>query len=299
VFLRLVRHSKARADIESFLFRYFLGYRRPPYRIHVKERRRLLATVEVEEVFTFLSERSRAPSTSLQLRTYSMRMWETLVQQVAFVFSHFQANRTTRATVRRFHKRHIRTYDTVISFNYDTIFENSLPRGTRWAYHGIDDSKDSLPILKPHGSINWERTIGGIALVSTAKRPVIVAPTHLKFVGSGQGSPSFHGYLDQAPQIRSIWEEMEREMRAAKLLVFIGYSFPVADLYFSSVLRTTLADREGPPDVVIVNPDAVSIADRLQRRFPIPHIAKYFDFGQFIEAGRQGVQRAVRAISAA
>jgi hypothetical protein len=102
------------------------------------------------------------------------------------------------------------------------------------------------------------------------------------------------GYLDDA-QIRTVWEEMESEMKAAKVLVFIGYSFPVADLYFSSVLRSVLAERDGAPNVVLVNPDAVSIAARLETRFPVAKIVRYFDFGQFIEAGRAGVERAVEA----
>ena len=84
-------------------------------------------------------------------------------------------------------------------------------------------------------------------------------------------------------------------MRAARILVFVGYSFPVADLYFSSVLRTALSGRDSPPTVVLVNPDAVSIADRLSARFPIPRIIKYFDLQQFIDAGRAGLQRAVDA----
>jgi hypothetical protein len=92
---------------------------------------------------------------------------------------------------------------------------------------------------------------------------------------------------------------MEREMKNAQLLVFIGYSFPVADLYCSSVLRSVLADRASAPDVVLVNPDAMSIASRLKGRFSLPYVVKYFDFGQFIDAGRNGVQRAVEAEQAA
>jgi hypothetical protein len=64
---------------------------------------------------------------------------------------------------------------------------------------------------------------------------------------------------------------MEREMREAKALVFIGYSFPVADLYFSSILRSVLADRDGAPAVAIVNPDAVAIGDRLRERFALAY----------------------------
>src|SRR5439155_19061795 len=38
VFLRLCQSATARAEIESFLFRYFLGYRRVPTRISAGDR---------------------------------------------------------------------------------------------------------------------------------------------------------------------------------------------------------------------------------------------------------------------
>ncbi|AIW49379.1 hypothetical protein AQ802_03005 [Burkholderia pseudomallei] len=79
---------------------------------------------------------------------------------------------------------------------------------------------------------------------------------------------------------------MEREMRFARSLVFIGYSFPVADLYFASVLRSVLADRDTTPNIVIVNPDAVAISERLLRRFPLVTVSRFFDLAQFIRAGR-------------
>lgn len=78
-------------------------------------------------------------------------------------------------------------------------------------------------------------------------------------------------------------------MREARALVFIGYSFPIADLYFSSVLRSVLVDRDTSPDVVIVNPDAVAIAARLRARFQLSKVVQYFDLAQFVQAKRANV----------
>lgn len=186
----------------------------------------------------------------------------------------------------------MRSRDAIVSFNYDTVFERSLPGRVDWAYAGLEDCTRKLRVFKPHGSINWGRRNGGITRTNSPSSPVVVAPTHLKFVETTAPRQRVSGYLDDAPEVRSVWEEMEHEMKAAKMLVFIGYSFPVADLYFSSVLRSVLADRDGAPSVVVVNPDAVSISARLQSRFPISNIVKYFDFEQFIQAGRSGVERA-------
>lgn len=59
-FLRFCSSQRNRDLIESFLFRYFLGYARVPARTNAKKRRAMLRDVDVEEVFTFLSERARA-----------------------------------------------------------------------------------------------------------------------------------------------------------------------------------------------------------------------------------------------
>lgn len=98
--------------------------------------------------------------------------------------------------------------------------------------------------MKPHGSINWERNDdGSIHVVEEPTTSVIVAPTHLKFVETSSDQSHGIGYLDQAKAVQSIWSEMEIQMKQAKALVFIGYSFPVADLYFSSVKHSRIALR--------------------------------------------------------
>jgi len=287
-FLRFCRHNTNRTLIESFLFRYFLGYKKIPGSVLSSKRRELLTAVDVEEVFTFLSERTRAPSTSPQLRSYAKRIWTALTAEIGHVFTRFEANTQTRATYKAFLNRHFRKFDTVVSFNYDTIFEHSLPAKRPAKYLGIEKSSGTIPLLKPHGSVNWYLTNDGrIAVGDKPNRAVIVAPTHLKFVSGPETTDATQpGYLDQSPEIRRIWAEMEREMRAARTLVFIGYSFPIADLYFASVLRSVLADRDAAPEIVIVNPDAVAIADRLKRRFPLQSVIRYFDIEQYMQAQR-------------
>ena len=78
ILLRFCHSTRNRRAIESFLFRYFLGYGRTPARATVTKRRQQLKNVDVEEVFTFLSERARAPSTSPALPTTSPRRRRTV-----------------------------------------------------------------------------------------------------------------------------------------------------------------------------------------------------------------------------
>lgn len=287
-----IRFSKPknRSTIESFLFRYFLGYKRPPNRLKAAPRRTRLSQIDVEEVFTFLSERMQAPATPPQLRKQATDVWSVLVSEFSPVFSRFEAAAKTRQVFRDFRKNHIRTRDAVVSFNYDTVFESCL-RNVDWRYDGVEENGNGLRILKPHGSVNWTGS-KTIAVQEAPDRCTIVAPTHLKFIKGASGTKA--GYLDGYQQIATIWEKMEQEMRSARALVFIGYSFPLADLYFSSVLRSVLAVRDRTPSVVIVNPDAVQIQKRLQSRFAIEQVLSYFDFGTFVQTDRNQLLRQMR-----
>ena len=274
-----------RSEIEGFLFKYFLGYVRKPGNMTSRTRKDLLSTINVEEVFTFLSERSQAPSSSTALRNTCNDIWDRMVQGIGVVFSKFGPNRSSRKMVKAFCQRHIRRNDKVVSFNYDAVFEGSIPNSTPWQYSGLGTDAHKLSIIKPHGSVNWLNTATGIKISSSVSQPVVVAPTHLKFV-EPYASSATKGYLNQSETLRKVWAELESEMRRARALVFVGYSFPPADLYFSSVLRAILAIRGTSPHITIVNPDAVAIAQRLEGRFSVRGVARYFDFEQFIGAKR-------------
>jgi hypothetical protein len=302
--LRLSKSRDNRSDIESFLFRYFLGYGKAPGRSTSATRRKMLRGIDVEEVFTFLSERNRAPRTSIQFQAYTKKVWEVLLFEIGQLFSRFRPNVETRRVYRTFWKNHVRHWDTIVSFNYDVVFEYSLPYRCVWHYAGVESSGKSRPlrILKPHGSINWEEIEGEIDIEDDSSRfpeiPIIVAPTHLKFIGTGESvdqnvSPTrpVVGYLNQSDHIADVWEAMENAMRDARGLVFIGYSFPSSDLYFSSVLRSALAVRKSHPFVAIVNPDAMAIRAKLHLRFAIPldRIRSFSDLQTFNQTTRSHV----------
>lgn len=295
-FLRFCTTSNKR-DIERFLFRYFLGYARAPARTSSANRRKQLRPIDVEEVFTFLSERNNAPEISNQFQAYTGRVWDALLEEVGSVFGRFRANAQTKKVFREFKRNHLRSRDTVVSFNYDVVFEQSLPANFGWYYGAVDSTHraQSLRVLKPHGSINWEEHKGAIRARRSVfpAQPIIVAPTHLKFVGKGRNLDDslqpIVGYLNQAKQVPKIWSAMEIEMRAAKGWVFVGYSFPSSDLYFSSIMRSTLAVRSAFPFIAIVNPDSLNISRRLQDRFAIPkdRIRTFSDFQLFNQVTRQ------------
>ncbi len=120
-----------------------------------------------------------------------------------------------------------------------------------------------------------------IRLSNSVPIPIIVAPSHLKFIGL-QNIDTYQGggYLNTNSVISDIWTNMKSKMKDAKALVFIGYSFTEADLYFSSVLRTVLTNSTRQVKIILVNPDAQRISERLSRRFAIEpvNIQSHFDF---------------------
>jgi hypothetical protein len=124
VFLRFCRKKKNRKTIEQFLFQYFLGYARVPSRANARQRRQLLAGADVEEVFTFLSERIQSPSTTPQFRTHALRVWDSLLEEIGSVFFRFGPNPKTRKIFRTFRNQHLRSRDTIVSFNYDRADAN-------------------------------------------------------------------------------------------------------------------------------------------------------------------------------
>jgi hypothetical protein len=124
------------------------------------------------------------------------------------------------------------------------------------------------------------------------ENPVIIAPTHLKFVSLSSHQVTDNiGLFDQAAEIKVIWQKMEQEITQAKALVFIGYSFPDADLYFSSVLRSVFELIEKQMLIILVNPDAMRLAEKLKQRFAVDpkQIHNFFDFRSFSKNKRSEI----------
>src|ERR1700693_5800806 len=108
-----LRFSSAanRATIERFLFRYFRGYKQAPTRASSLSKRKLLTGIDVEEVFTFLSERNTAPRVSPQLKAHTEKVWIALLSEIGHVFGRFGPTPNTRRVYRAFKRQHVRHWD--------------------------------------------------------------------------------------------------------------------------------------------------------------------------------------------
>lgn len=159
--------------------------------------------------------------------------------------------------------------DSILSFNYDCIMDDSLKRkgGVRWDpqrnSYGVPArgevnawktvSKGHPPatpiqLLKMHGSLNWENLGADITLRADA-RP-----------STAEGSivpPSFFKRLTEEP-FATIWKQARVAIRTSRIVIVIGYSVPATDLFSQSLFKVEAGSkgkREGLDALVLVNPD--------------------------------------------
>lgn len=152
----------------------------------------------------------------------------------------------------------------VISFNWDILLERSLgDSGVPWLYRlcpGV------IPVLKPHGSINWSsyletggsceyhgwRPIAPNSKISfDESRPLLDPDPQEVHPGLRlmlyPGDPELPG---QNPNLSLIWSEAEKALQDREELVFVGYSLPEYDSYSTEVFQRFA----GTKDVAVYNP---------------------------------------------
>lgn len=157
--------------------------------------------------------------------------------------------------------QHLEDGDVVITFNYDLTMERAADH---WEY-GPRLNKETVVLLKPHGSIDWfhaddadstapdmnelfvdftqfagwqfdEQALAG-------KMPVIVPPVPGKTI--------------ELQDLADIWRSAARALMQAEGISIIGYSLPDADKLTRFVLRRAIRNNldKGRGQVTVVNPD--------------------------------------------
>jgi len=177
------------------------------------------------------------------------------------------------------HRESIKIHqDTVISLNYDLIFEittaiynlkrakksassdlrinilfgkeNILIKGlSQFFSYPISekyfstqkmlvDVEPSIKLIKLHGSINWERVQNG--------KMFIIPPTWNK----------------SDKTVRKLWEIAYKELMTAKRIIIIGYSFPEIDIYVKSLIALALNENKIIQNIFFINPDTEDVKER-------------------------------------
>ena len=174
--------------------------------------------------------------------------------------------------------------DVVISFNYDCVIDHALrvygnekwtamygytfPRPdriegvSRWdPEHPARSSKDTIYLLKLHGSLNWQLPDDPRNPDSDHRQTI-----RLKERLHGQrGVPYFtiippvwNKAASEHPTFKSLWTNAERAIRTADHIALVGFSFSQTDLPVESLFRVALARRTANlKTLVLANPSSV------------------------------------------
>ncbi len=179
-------------------------------------------------------------------------------------------------------------HNTILTFNYDTVLESSFERLGIGYNYGMDKEKikgptkdgysypekqragricyyseSGVPILKLHGSTNWnfnshDKTVSLTRDFRTLRldgmRPLIVPPTWQKNFNE---------------TIYGVWQKAIDALRKATHIVIIGFSIPTTDTHFKYLLGAGLQDSISLRKIFFVNPDAEKdwMQDRLKKLF--------------------------------
>jgi hypothetical protein len=175
--------------------------------------------------------------------------------------------------------------DSLISFNYDCLIDEALkttennvwnPRIGYCLEEELDGSakewapkkkgvgrrpKDSIKLLKLHGSLNWQIKDDRIDLRKNpyGVKPVrdrreLIPPVWSKedYVAKRDAKSE-----DVGGQILRLWQHAAKALASSKILVCVGYSLPDSDHWSEALLRESLTSKtSGKLDhVIIVDPD--------------------------------------------
>ena len=210
---------------------------------------------------------------------------------------------------------HLEPHDTVVSFNYDCVIDRTLRDAgsgrwsARWGYgfakpSRIDDvgvaywspraparhAKDTVYLLKPHGSLNWQ-------LPPTGDGPVVLKQRLHRQRGTPRFTiipPSTGKNEAGNPIFDDLWMKVERALRYARSIAVVGFSFTPTDLHVEAVVRLALARNKSLRTLTIANPSR-DARERIRHVFSralaprsgaagTPIVRQYESFEQFVGA---------------
>lgn len=145
--------------------------------------------------------------------------------------------------------------DTVLSFNYDCVFDDALrrtgdgkwsakygyafPKPSRIVGHPnwdpdrpVTSAGDTIYLLKLHGSLNWQLPTDPADEIKLKQR-----------LHEQRGTPKFtivppawNKSQSEEPIFEDLWKKAERAIRYAKRLAVVGFSFTPTDLHVEALL---------------------------------------------------------------
>ncbi len=216
---------------------------------------------------------------------------EELVRRVLIHTTCSMEGTSATPTVSSIHRAllgRVKARDTLITFNYDTVIEESMPGSTSlwtprdgyaidvtgithdWARkwlsaRGIDKlTQTQIKLLKLHGSLNWQ--LYENSKIRLKQRPYVVRARRGSPVydSAAMIPPGWHKRVDRNPY-NSLWKEARKALEGCSTLVIVGYSLPDTDLIaralFLEVIRLRAARHDFIKEMHIAD-----ISDSVQGR---------------------------------
>jgi hypothetical protein len=202
--------------------------------------------------------------------------------------------------------------DTLITFNYDTLIEESFENANIWSpvtgygknVYGqkltwarnwlqnrgiLQPVETKIMVLKLHGSINWE--LYRTKKVRIKPRPYVVRTRNGRIVKDKVSilPPGWNKQIDKNPY-RELWHKARLVLEECKSLVIIGYSLPETDLLaralIAEVVRTRIARKQILKQLHIAEPNNYIIQKFVDLFAPTlgfkGHVFKYQDFAMMV-----------------
>ncbi|MCC5860246.1 MAG: SIR2 family protein [Ectothiorhodospiraceae bacterium] len=166
----------------------------------------------------------------------------------------------------------VRSGDSVISLNYDCLFDGALraKAGKSWnAQEGYgvrvqaghetwhDHSgrgrvaNNSIKLLKVHGSLNWDRG-GGNGVLRLRRNPYEDGARSKNEIIP----PVWNKQISNDEVVSGVWKAARNALRVGPVLVVIGYSVPDTDVLTQVLLRVATSESgKTLSHLISVNPD--------------------------------------------
>lgn len=146
--------------------------------------------------------------------------------------------------------------DIIVSLNWDLLIEYSISRlGYTFSY---DLYNGDIPILKPHGSINWRRCVStyeGIRIINGFED---YDPEHKVKNAQLMIMPGDEE-RQQIRKLKTIQNQVEKVLTQTEAIIFIGYSMPCYDMYVKDMINKNIVPRIRkdlmPSKIYVINPD--------------------------------------------
>lgn len=152
----------------------------------------------------------------------------------------------------------------VVTTNYDLVTETALSnigRESSYVYSDDAGSRETVPILKLHGSVNWPKRCN----LDLRDIPPEAPPLPKAYVLP----PTWDKDLNKNRLFASVWCDAVNLIGEAQAILIIGQSFPPTDLHLDYLFAEALArrDRQSKGKRVTVADRNLCTASRVCERF--------------------------------